>query len=293
MSAASLIGKNTFCIFDVKSNVWKEKQLSIEALNSTDTQKLQDHLIGNTTKEGRKVLMGIIKNIFTDICGNAKKGQYLKSTISTIKMVISTITLSPILSVYMAVNIYQIITNLYHKRLKIKKLIILEHTQGQKLQSGINQKRVENGTENTLKNRYTEKKEKSNVLNVGKYLQQLLKRKQNSALEDARTDTELGETENLANGMLTGLVKYAVKLLVFINGQNNRLAPENAQQRKEDVYDITVEGEHEFFANNILVHNCSDTDDYFLIQYFNREFLLYQRGGRETKMVVGKHSVGY
>ena len=32
----------------------------------------------------------------------------------------------------------------------------------------------------------------------------------------------------------------------------------------------------------------SDTDDYFLCQYFNREFLLYQRGGRETKMISSK-----
>jgi hypothetical protein len=24
----------------------------------------------------------------------------------------------------------------------------------------------------------------------------------------------------------------------------------------EDVYDLTVEGEHEFFANGIVVHNC-------------------------------------
>lgn len=33
--------------------------------------------------------------------------------------------------------------------------------------------------------------------------------------------------------------------------------------------------------------HCSDTLDYFLCQYFNREFLLYQRGGRETKMISG------
>ena len=34
--------------------------------------------------------------------------------------------------------------------------------------------------------------------------------------------------------------------------------------------------------------HCSDTLDYFLCQYFNREFLLYQRGGRETKMISSK-----
>jgi len=33
---------------------------------------------------------------------------------------------------------------------------------------------------------------------------------------------------------------------------------------KHDVYDITVEGEHEFFANGILVHNCIDSVRYML-----------------------------
>lgn len=39
--------------------------------------------------------------------------------------------------------------------------------------------------------------------------------------------------------------------------------------------------------------HTGDCFDYIITQAFNREFLLYQRGGRETKMVVGKHSVGY
>jgi hypothetical protein len=37
--------------------------------------------------------------------------------------------------------------------------------------------------------------------------------------------------------------------------------------------------------------HCSDSADYLLCQYFQREFLLYQRGGRETKMVIGKRRV--
>ena len=30
------------------------------------------------------------------------------------------------------------------------------------------------------------------------------------------------------------------------------------EKRREDVYNLTVEGEHEYFANGILVHNCTD-----------------------------------
>ena len=34
--------------------------------------------------------------------------------------------------------------------------------------------------------------------------------------------------------------------------------------------------------------HLSDTDDYFICQYFQREFLLYQKGGRETRIVIGR-----
>ena len=38
--------------------------------------------------------------------------------------------------------------------------------------------------------------------------------------------------------------------------------------RAEVVYDLTVEGEHEFFANGILVHNCIDSTRYSLSDIF-------------------------
>ena len=30
------------------------------------------------------------------------------------------------------------------------------------------------------------------------------------------------------------------------------------EERNEDVYDLLVDGQHEYFANGILVHNCLD-----------------------------------
>lgn len=38
------------------------------------------------------------------------------------------------------------------------------------------------------------------------------------------------------------------------------------EDRKEKVYDLTVEGEHEYFANNILVHNCLDATRYVCME---------------------------
>jgi predicted phage terminase large subunit-like protein len=45
-----------------------------------------------------------------------------------------------------------------------------------------------------------------------------------------------------------------------VNRQNQNIAPVNLAQNThsiQNVYDITVEGEHCYYANNILVHNCS------------------------------------
>jgi hypothetical protein len=37
---------------------------------------------------------------------------------------------------------------------------------------------------------------------------------------------------------------------------------------EQNVYDIEVEGEHEYFANGILVHNCTDAFEYFMARAF-------------------------
>jgi PBSX family phage terminase large subunit len=52
---------------------------------------------------------------------------------------------------------------------------------------------------------------------------------------------------------------------------------ENNYYNISKVYDIEVEGMHEFFANNILVHNCSDTKRYFIVTLLQELFRNYQR----------------
>ena len=32
-----------------------------------------------------------------------------------------------------------------------------------------------------------------------------------------------------------------------------------------EVYDLTIEGEHEYFANGVLVHNCIDAVRYYVL----------------------------
>ena len=32
-----------------------------------------------------------------------------------------------------------------------------------------------------------------------------------------------------------------------------------------EVYDLTIDGEHEYFANGVLVHNCIDASRYYVL----------------------------
>ena len=70
----------------------------------------------------------------------------------------------------------------------------------------------------------------------------------------------------------------------YINGISKNAVVDHVA----NVYDITVSDQHEFFANNVLVHNCSDTFDYILCQAFQREFTNYQRGGKTVQMISSK-----
>ena len=63
--------------------------------------------------------------------------------------------------------------------------------------------------------------------------------------------------------------------------KTKKLSVRKSNERIIDkVYDITVEDRHEFFANGILVHNCTDVLDYILCTFLSKSWLKYQRGGQ-------------
>ena len=63
--------------------------------------------------------------------------------------------------------------------------------------------------------------------------------------------------------------------------KTKKLSVRKSNERIIDkVYDITVEDRHEFFANGILVHNCTDVLVYILCTFLSKRWLKYQRGGQ-------------
>ncbi len=53
------------------------------------------------------------------------------------------------------------------------------------------------------------------------------------------------------------------------NGQQSYIPICLGNPALEQVYDLEIEDTHMYFANNILVHNCSDDLDYFILSAFN------------------------
>ena len=105
--------------------------------------------------------------------------------------------------------------------------------------NGINLKKEDNGTENTQRS----------LGLVKLLLQKLVKYVVNSMKQDIKV------VPNIA-------IKTA-KLKHFEQGES----------WNEEVFDLTVEGEHEYFANGVLVHNCMDAVRYGVYTKYSKKKL--------------------
>lgn len=59
------------------------------------------------------------------------------------------------------------------------------------------------------------------------------------------------------------------------------------RKRKALVYDLMVEEHHEYFANGVLVSNCTDANEYFLCMAFLSEYSKHKSGGGVSTSTKG------
>lgn len=78
-------------------------------------------------------------------------------------------------------------------------------------------------------------------------------------------------------------VLFADANLLKINTMQKNVVQENAQQ----VYDLTVEDTHEYFANGVLLHNC-DISRYLITTVFASQYARFQTGIIKPLVVVGR-----
>lgn len=183
------------------------------------------------------------KNIFQEVAsacmllfGNSQMAKFLKGITSTTKTLSVGTTISPILNWLKSTNIFP---NTQKKDLKTipNGLKSFREKELQPHQHGINRKKVDSGILHMEKNVIKQESISKRFAN------------------NAEINTQQG-IRGLQNSVIT-----TAKLKHLEQGES----------RREPVYDLMIEGEHEYFANGILVHNCMDGTRYGVYTHYFTE----------------------
>lgn len=175
---------------------------------------------------------------YTGLFGSTTMVEFRKSIMSTMWMAIL-ITMIYLISIWYKARC---IFGLKAKEDSEKTPNLLRFSTKEELKqqkNGINLKKEDNGTENTQRS----------LGLVKLLLQKLVKYVVNSMKQDIKV------VPNIA-------IKTA-KLKHFEQGES----------WNEEVFDLTVEGEHEYFANGVLVHNCMDAVRYGVYTKYSKKKL--------------------
>lgn len=245
--------ENIFCIFNETTGICKKTLYITQESSLRDTPIHQEEVTGFTIRaEFCLMIKRKLKNGFTGLSICLKKGQFTTATTSTMLMTTPLITTPPTLHVFQGVNIYRTTTTLFLRTIK------------------------------TIKN---------------KYLSLLLKKLQKSGTSQLKagsgTDGNQKKILVFKNGYAQSVEenskKYQPLSLCTVPGDVEKELPQEFSGQRQRVYDLQVEDCHEYFANGILVHNCSDANDYLICMAFAGEFARYQKGGVGGKTTTGRN----
>ena len=216
-------------------------------------QSQVERAIGNTFGAVRRMYYAAT-GICTVTYGNIPMGKSLKGTVYITSTKISQTTRSKILSALRTRNIEESITEKTTGRLDLARLV-------KRLRLGTQVRKEERGTVSTHEriSRYMSSV-KSLVSNAVLFLSETLTSGRteldDSALRTAYQNTD--ETPVLITRKEN--VKSAGRVSFAINTRDGLHAVKHVPLKPVPVYNITVEGEHEYFANGILVSNCDSLE---------------------------------
>ena len=204
---------------------------------------------------------------FTGISGRKQTGLFQKMRTSITKMGIRSTMIFQILNV--------LLQRLTHRHTLLSEIVLrsksnISITSEIKRKSGTLHRKGTNGTRNTPKNSILGISicQKKSALNVEKH----------SNLKHITTNfvqTLVNQRGDESRVLMTSRkpASYAERYLSQINIENKSLAVCNVERVTSlksvggRVYDLTIDGQHEFFASGILVHNCIDALRYAMVDY--------------------------
>jgi len=249
----------------VKEDTWAQKLLNLTGSGLGDTLNPNDLAI--------KIISNLQPNInaqglkhFTERSGSTTTGLFQKAVTSITSTVILAIMTFPTLILWMAASTCLITARVLKGRLSSEKT---SSSQSQRLLNGTDQLRAESGTENTEK-----KRGRTGSLLIVNALtaEKLLKLCSSVAITTSVLEhVRLPFVAQVASMMKTVSVWYVRKLLSSTDTRRGKRAVAIAKggscqlSKTEAVYNLEVEGLHEYYANGVLVHNCVDALRYGIL----------------------------
>jgi len=269
---STLIDMNINCIFARKES-WIEKLLSWMGINSTDTHNQRNHQIETISKDGLNFQASGKKHPYIVMFGKSIIKRYRRDLWCIISMVTSLTIRLKILILLAVQNIYDFIIVNTRRSIKIEAPVGLLSLQYQRQLSGINQRRGFSGIEKTLIDLFTQKNILKPVSAAETSLNLISDQNRFGVQGDASLNIKQEKTGKKKNITKRDIARHAGNHLASINGI--RISSAHVPVRKigaskrRFVYDITVEQDHEFFANGVLVHNCFE---YLIVEMFKTYF---------------------
>ena len=259
--------------------IWNEKQSCIEEKNITDIQNLHEEVVEFTTGD---TISGVNhQNHYTDKYILITMEKYLKNFTYTTKT-ITLLIMNPQIYKHLATKIIIKLHKLTNKLKKLKGNQVLNKQKGSK-------KHLRNGEKKTLKNlknyvlRMVKKVQKIIFISVTGRKTNLKKQGvvygvKNSSLSIIQRIIKFTAQKNVGKTLITKkggklpqqiknqdklytniqkFVNYVIKNLKRVYQQKD-FATLNATKKiqEENVFNLYIENHNEYFANNILVHNC-------------------------------------
>lgn len=266
------------CIFDHKTGqLCKEKLSSLEGTGLRATPNQSGANFGFTFLGWLLLTAKGLKCAFINTFGRFPSGRYQPDTISTTKTAIRSTTIYQTLSAFLKQNTPPIIHAMNGASTGMQNFWHSMKRQGSPRPNGTGVKKAEPGTRSTQEHRFLGQQKPIPAKTVGRTLIQTLSFTRTFVQRNATRPTTSEFTGQTKGIILTLIARLAAWFSKKTNGSKPSPAQASAQATLESVYDLRVQGEHEYFANGVLVHNCSDALEYMTTKVCESQFRAFER----------------
>jgi hypothetical protein len=234
------------------------KKLNLWDVSIADTQMLNQYQVGAIT--AALTLKSNEADISTETCGNTSKDPFQRVSMSITKTETTTTTTLETLSASQESVTTQNTKKKTASELSLQRTWLFWKKSGHSPLNGINQKRVEPGIGSTLRD-WLKRSLQKKFLKNAQYVEQSLLNQldlstQNSTALQSAQPGPAESLELITKREPAPTVKKNTSSQNSLNQEHAVYLVRKTIGTKKSVYNLSIEYQHEYFANGILVSNC-------------------------------------